>query len=187
MVLHQKAYECMIRVEPKSFIEATNLRGKMIKLTVVIIQMGRQRMCSGHKQKPKICWRKVENPICAQMLHLAALKPKNFLCRNIHCDIGCILCDYTWELAEHLFVHCPYSKEIWQLLLGRNNHYPVSCTYNDLTTSILSRVYLHCKGFQTLAKFHILAFVWKSSHEGNLHIFNINTYCMLLFLKSTVY
>lgn len=55
----------MIQVEPKSFIEATNLRGKMIKLTVVIIQMGGQRMCSGHEQKQKICWRKVENPICA--------------------------------------------------------------------------------------------------------------------------
>lgn len=95
-----------------------------------------------------------KHSVCGQMLLKGRLKTKNFLLqKHVDCDSCYALCDWTWETSTHLMIQCPYTQEIWKVILSKLNWTPINCNdAHELLNSVLSQIDQNCEGALTHAK-----------------------------------
>lgn len=67
----------------------------------------------------------------------------------------------SWESSEHLFLHCPYAKIVWEGLSAKLLLQPTQCySHYELVSSAVDGVDPLCGGFIFVAHPLFSAFVW---------------------------
>ena len=114
-----------------------------------------------------------KNSLCSWVVLKKGLNTKDFLLhRNVDCDSCSVLYDCTWEIAEHLFLECPFAIEVWDGLLKHLFFTLICCQdIEGLIKSILDRVDTSTPGTLTLIKLIFPAYVWHIWRERNNQFF----------------
>jgi hypothetical protein len=78
--------------------------------------------------------------------HNKILTAENLRKRGMHGASRCVLCQQQEESLQHLFFHCIYSKEVWEIALGDLSHFmnwpnKVMDFFNNWNKHYIGRLY----------------------------------------------